>query len=118
MKKLIVEKQKEGLTISKALENKRKGGLVFSHVFVSKIVKNKAYVAKFNYSFKANSMNLNPFETSIGGNSESECIEKTEKFLNTKIFHIPLEELIYAFSSGFIATLFYPYVFSFRYISF
>ncbi|MDZ4725716.1 MAG: lycopene cyclase domain-containing protein [Leptospira sp.] len=42
----------------------------------------------------------------------------TEKFLNTKIFHIPLEELIYAFSSGFIATLFYPYVFSFRYISF
>lgn len=42
----------------------------------------------------------------------------TEKFLNLMVFHLPFEELIYAFSAGCTATLFYPYVFSYRYVSF
>lgn len=42
----------------------------------------------------------------------------TQKFLNIRWFGIPLEELIYAFSSGLSATLFYPFVFSFRFVSF
>ncbi len=35
----------------------------------------------------------------------------TDKFLNIFIVGVPVEELIYGFSSGFIATAFYPYVF-------
>jgi hypothetical protein len=42
----------------------------------------------------------------------------TEKFLNIKILSLPLEELLYATNSGCIATLFYPYVFSYRYVAF
>jgi len=36
----------------------------------------------------------------------------TDRFLNVFILGIPLEELLYGFSSGVIATVFYPYVFS------
>jgi len=39
----------------------------------------------------------------------------TDQFLNVFIMGIPLEELIYGFSSGVIATAFYPYVFSKRF---
>ncbi len=42
----------------------------------------------------------------------------TEKFLNIKILNLPIEELMYASTSGCIATLFYPFVFSYRYASF
>jgi hypothetical protein len=42
----------------------------------------------------------------------------TEKFLNVNLFNLPIEELLYAFNSGCVATLFYPYVFSFRYVPF
>jgi hypothetical protein len=40
----------------------------------------------------------------------------TEKFLNIFIAGVPLEELLYGYSSGFVATAFYPYVFSRRFI--
>ena len=40
----------------------------------------------------------------------------TEKFLNIFIAGVPLEELLYGFSSGFVATAFYPYVFGRRFI--
>ncbi|MCZ8341708.1 MAG: lycopene cyclase domain-containing protein [Leptospira sp.] len=35
----------------------------------------------------------------------------TEKFLNLKLFFIPIEELIYSFTSGCVATVFYPVVY-------
>ncbi|WP_411822124.1 lycopene cyclase domain-containing protein [Leptospira sp. 'Mane'] len=41
----------------------------------------------------------------------------TENFLNLNIFKIPIEELIYGFASGCIATVFYPFVFHHRYVS-
>lgn len=34
----------------------------------------------------------------------------TDKFLNLYFFGLPFEELLYGYSSGFIATIFYPYV--------
>jgi hypothetical protein len=40
----------------------------------------------------------------------------TEKFLNIFIAGVPLEELLYGFSSGFVATAFYPYVFGRHFI--
>lgn len=40
----------------------------------------------------------------------------TEKFLNIFITGVPLEELLYGFSSGFVATAFYPYVYGRRFI--
>lgn len=40
----------------------------------------------------------------------------TEKFLNIFIAGVPLEELLYGFSSGFVSTAFYPYVFGRRFI--
>ena len=40
----------------------------------------------------------------------------TEKFLNIFILGIPLEEVLYAAASGFIATLFYPWATSQRYV--
>ena len=39
----------------------------------------------------------------------------TDRFLNLFLLDIPVEELIYGFSSGVIATVFYPYVFSKRF---
>ncbi len=39
----------------------------------------------------------------------------TEKFLNLFIAGIPLEELIYGFAAGVIATVFYPFVFCMRF---
>lgn len=33
----------------------------------------------------------------------------TDKFLNLYFFGLPFEELLYGYSSGFIATIFYPY---------
>jgi hypothetical protein len=39
-----------------------------------------------------------------------------EKFLNIFIAGVPLEELLYGYSSGLVATAFYPYVFSRRFI--
>ncbi len=42
----------------------------------------------------------------------------TEKFVNIMIFHLPVEELLYAATSGCIATVFYPFVFSSRYAPF
>lgn len=39
----------------------------------------------------------------------------TEKFINRNIYGVPVEELIYGFTSGSIATLFYPFVFRHRY---
>jgi hypothetical protein len=43
-------------------------------------------------------------------------IWRTEKFLNIYMAGVPLEELLYGFSSGFAATAFYPYVFSRRFV--
>ncbi|TGN14043.1 lycopene cyclase domain-containing protein [Leptospira ilyithenensis] len=40
-----------------------------------------------------------------------QLIWHTEKFINRNIYGIPVEELIYGFASGSIATLFYPFVF-------
>lgn len=40
----------------------------------------------------------------------------TEKFLNIFIAGVPLEELLYGFAAGFVATAFYPYIFSKRFI--
>jgi hypothetical protein len=45
-----------------------------------------------------------------------ENIWHTEKFLNIFIAGVPLEELLYGFASGFVATAFYPYVFHRRFI--
>lgn len=42
----------------------------------------------------------------------------TEKFVNQTWLGLPAEELVYAFTSGAIASIFYPYVFSFKYSSF
>ncbi|MBW1892641.1 MAG: hypothetical protein JRI91_02940 [Deltaproteobacteria bacterium] len=39
----------------------------------------------------------------------------TDQFLNIFILGIPLEELIYGFAAGMIATAFYPYAFSKRF---
>jgi hypothetical protein len=39
----------------------------------------------------------------------------TEELLNRKIGGIPAEELIYAFSAGFAATVFYPFVYSLQF---
>jgi hypothetical protein len=39
----------------------------------------------------------------------------TEKFLNFFIAGIPVEELMYGFSAGAIATVFYPFVFGMRF---
>jgi hypothetical protein len=33
----------------------------------------------------------------------------TEKFLNIFIFGIPVEEILYGYAAGMIATLFYPF---------
>lgn len=41
----------------------------------------------------------------------------TEKFLNIKILSIPLEEILYAFTTGCIATVFYPYLFQKQIVS-
>jgi lycopene cyclase-like protein len=41
----------------------------------------------------------------------------TDQFLNIFILGIPLEEIMYGFSSGVIATVFYPYVFCKRFDS-
>ncbi|MBF0351606.1 MAG: hypothetical protein HQM11_11280 [SAR324 cluster bacterium] len=41
----------------------------------------------------------------------------TDQFLNLFIAGIPLEELLYGFTSGMIATVFYPFVFEIRYVS-
>lgn len=35
----------------------------------------------------------------------------TEKFLNKKLFFIPIEEILYSFTAGCIATVFYPTVY-------
>jgi hypothetical protein len=40
----------------------------------------------------------------------------THKFLNIFIAGVPIEELLYGFSAGFVATTFYPFVFSRRFI--
>jgi hypothetical protein len=39
----------------------------------------------------------------------------TEKFLNFAVFGIPIEEMLYGFTSGCIATVFYPYLFQYRF---
>jgi hypothetical protein len=39
-----------------------------------------------------------------------------EKFLNIFIAGVPVEELLYGYSAGLVATAFYPYVFSRRFI--
>ena len=83
MKNLTIQEEDKGAIITKALEHKRKSGLIFSQVFISKIVKNKAYVAEFNVSF--NNAIIQPMETRINGNSVEECIKKSEAFLGTKI---------------------------------
>jgi hypothetical protein len=36
----------------------------------------------------------------------------TQNYLNIFIAGVPLEELLYGFSTGLVATAFYPYVFS------
>lgn len=60
----------------------RDNGLQFTKVVIEKIVKGKAYKANFKYTYgKGNFM----LETSIGGTSQTDCIEKTEKFLETKL---------------------------------
>jgi len=40
----------------------------------------------------------------------------TKDFLNIFIAGVPVEELLYGFSAGFIGTIFYPYVFGRRFI--
>jgi hypothetical protein len=40
----------------------------------------------------------------------------TEKFLHIFIVGVPLEELLYGFSAGLVATAFYPYIFGRRFI--
>lgn len=42
----------------------------------------------------------------------------TEKFVNIMFFHLPIEELLYAATAGCIASVFYPFVFSSRYVPF
>ncbi len=37
----------------------------------------------------------------------------TDQFMNYFIFGIPIEEIIYGYTSGMISTIFYPFVFSF-----
>ncbi|MCP4752247.1 MAG: hypothetical protein GY866_15225 [Proteobacteria bacterium] len=41
----------------------------------------------------------------------------TERFLDIFVWKIPLEELMYGFAAGFVATVFYPYVFRIRFAS-
>ncbi len=65
---------------------KRDDGLCFTKVVIAKIVKNKAYNANFKFTYnKSNDAKSIFMDTSIGGTSEANCIEKTEKFLGTKL---------------------------------
>jgi hypothetical protein len=63
----------------------RESGIRFTHIKINKIVKNKAYVAKFNYGYSNMSNSHLLIETTIHGISPQNCIDKVEKFLETKL---------------------------------
>lgn len=69
---------------------KRDNGLQFTKVVIEKIVRNKAYKANFKYTYGEGNFML---ETSIGGKSQTDCIEKTEKFLETKLTDNEIQKL-------------------------
>lgn len=62
----------------------RPNGISFSKIVIKKIVKNRAYVAEFILRTNRNGMDLFA-ETTVGGKSAEEALEKTEKFLETKL---------------------------------
>ncbi len=68
----------------------RKDELKFTKIVIEKIVKNKAYKANFSYTYGEGNIFM---ETSIGGTSEANCIEKTEKFLETKLKENEIQKL-------------------------
>lgn len=74
---------------------KRDNGLCFTKVVIAKIVKNKAYNANFKFTYTKDSKDMKGMfmETSIGGTSEANCIEKTEKFLGTKLKKNEIQKL-------------------------
>ncbi len=58
----------------------RPSGLTFSQIVIEKIVKGKKYVAKFEFKFETFKV-----ETTVGGCSVDEVVDKTEKFLQIKL---------------------------------
>ena len=65
--------------------NTRESGVRFTHIKINKIVKNKAYVAEFNYGYSNMGNSHLLIGTSIHGISPQNCVEKVEKFLETKL---------------------------------
>jgi len=62
----------------------RENGISFSQVKIKKIIKNKAYAGEF--IMKMNRHDQDYFaETTVGGKSIADVIEKTENFLETKL---------------------------------
>jgi len=62
----------------------RESGLRFTKIRIKTIAKNLKYIAIFSVGNK-NHPGLGLMETTIAGDSTEECLEKTEKFLKTKL---------------------------------
>ena len=62
--------------------HKRKSPLSFTQVVIKKVIRNKRYVSEFIFKYTPVH---NKIDVSIHGRSVQDCIDKTEKFLCTKL---------------------------------